>query len=51
MFNYSGLPHGQEKSGITMKNYKSPVKMGVFKKSQEKKTHFVSSNLANSLYF
>jgi len=33
--NYSGLPHGQEKSGKTKENDKSQVKMGVFEKSQE----------------
>ena len=29
---YPGLPHDQEKSGITKKNVKSQVKMGVFEK-------------------
>ena len=31
-----GLPHGQEKSGKTKKNYKSQVKNKSFEKSQEK---------------
>ena len=39
---YSGLPHGQEKSGNqkkpgkTKKNDKNQVKIGVFEKSQKK---------------
>ena len=50
------MPHGQEKSRKTKKNYKSQVRIGVFEKNQEKLgifffiSDFFSSNLPNSLY-